>query len=165
MQVLVHLRRLIVATSVCTVVVLGGTFLVGSQRAQAGQRHVTHTCSATDKQFLQTVQSNLTELAYWSDSLVHAEVAPGVVVKQARNEAEQVAATGPSDPTLEQTRGLLRSMFRAYARAVAAKMHGGNAGSPMHTAYTLANDVHYLLVGVQPELAARGCDPAPLLQE
>ncbi len=165
MQVLVHLRRLIVATSVCTVVVLGGTFLVGSQRAQAGQRHVTHTCSATDKQFLQTVQSNLTELAYWSDSLVHAEVAPGVVVKQARNEAEQVAATGPSDPTLEQTRGLLRSMFKAYARAVAAKMHGGNAGSPMHTAYTLANDVHYLLVGVQPELAARGCDPAPLLQE
>lgn len=165
MQVSVHLRRLIVATAVCTVVVLGGTFLVGSQRAQAGQRHVTHTCSATDKQFLQTVQSNLTELAYWSDSLVHAEVAPGVVVKQARNEAEQVAATGPSDPTLEQTRGLLRSMFKAYARAVAAKMHGGNAGSPMHTAYTLANDVRYLLVGVQPELAARGCDPAPLLQE
>ena len=165
MQVSVHLRRLIAATSVCTVLVFGVTFLVGSQRAQAGQRHVTHTCSATDKQFLQTVRSNLTQLSYWSDSLVHAEVAPGTVVKQAKNEAAQVAATGPTDPTFEQTRGLLGSMFKAYARAVAAKMHGGNAGSPMHTAYTLANDVHYLLVGVQPEMAARGCDPAPLLQE
>jgi hypothetical protein len=33
----------------------------------------------------------------------------------------------------------------------------------MHTAYTLANDVHDLLAGAQPELAARGCDPALLL--
>jgi hypothetical protein len=124
---------------------------------------VSHTCSLTDKQFIQTVRSNLTQLAYWSDALLKADVDPKVVVKQAKAEAGQIDATRPSDPTLEQTRGLLRSMFTAYGRAVAAKIHGGNAGIPMHTAYTLANNVHDLLAGAQPALAARGCDPAILL--
>jgi hypothetical protein len=159
----VHPGRLIFATATCAVVVLGATFIVGSGRAQAGQRQVTHTCSATDKQFLQTVRSNMTQLAYWSDSLVHDDVAPGVVVKQAKAEADQVDATRPSDPTFEQTRGLLRSMFTAFAHAVYAKTHRGNAGAPMHIAYTLANNVHDLLAAAQPQLAARGCDPTILL--
>jgi hypothetical protein len=156
-------RRLIFATATCAVLVFGATFLVGSGRAQAGQRQVTHTCSVTDKQFLQTVRSNMTQLAYWSDSLMHEDVAPWTVVKQAKAEAAQVDATRPSDPTLEQTRGLLRSMFTAYAHAVFAKTHHGNAGASMYTAYTLANNVHDLLAGAQPQLAARGCDPAILL--
>ena len=164
MQVSVQMRRLIAATSACAAVVFGATFLVGSGRAQAGQRQVSHTCSAPDKQFLSTVSSNMTQLAYWSDSLVHNDVAPGIVVKQARAEAAQVDATRPTDPTFDQTRGLLRSMFTAYARAIEMKTHGGNAGAPMRTAYTLANAVHDLLAGAQPDLAARGCDPAPLLQ-
>jgi hypothetical protein len=159
----VHPRRLIFVTATCAVVIFGATFLVGSGRAQAGQRQVTHTCSATDKQFIQTVRSNMTQLAYWSDSLLHEDVAPGIVVKQAKAEAEQIGATRPSDPTLEQTRGLLQSMFNAYGHAVHAKTHGGNAGVPMHTAYTLANSVHDLLATAQPQLAARGCDPAILL--
>jgi hypothetical protein len=163
MQVTVHPRRLIFATATCAVVVFGGTFLVGSGRAQAGQRQVTHTCSATDKQYMQTVRSNMTQLAYWSDSLLHQDVAPGIVVKQAKAEAAQIDATRPSDPTFEQTRGLLRSMFTAYAHAVYAKNHHGNAGAPMHSAYTLANNVHDLLAGAQPQLAARGCDPTILL--
>jgi hypothetical protein len=160
----VQIRRLIAATLACAAVVFGATFLVGSGRAQAGQRQVTHTCSAPDRQFLNTVSSNMTQLAYWSDALVQNDVAPGVVVKQARAEAAQVDATRPTDPTLEQTRGLLHAMFSAYARAIAAKMHGGNAGVPMRTAYVLANAVHDLLAGAQPELAARGCDPAVLLR-
>jgi hypothetical protein len=163
MLVSVKPRRLIAATSACAVVVLGATILVGSGRAQAGQRPVEHTCSLTDKQFLQTVRSNMTQLAYWSDALLKNDVEPGVVVKQARAEADQVDATRPSDPTLEQTRSMLRGMFSAYARAVAAKTRGGNAGVPMHTAYTLANGVHDLLAGAQPALAAQGCDPAILL--
>jgi hypothetical protein len=163
MLVTVHPRRLIFATATCGVVVFGATFLVGSGRAQAGQRQVTHTCSATDKQFIQTVRSNLTQLAYWSDALLHDDVAPGIVVKQAKAEAAQIDATRPGDPTLEQTRGLLRSMFTAYAHAVYAKTHRGNAGIPMHTAYTLANSVHFLLADAQPQLAARGCDPTVLL--
>src|SRR3954447_4601052 len=103
MLVSVHPRRLIAATSICAVVVFGATFLVGSGRAQAGQRQVTHTCSATDKQFIQTARTNMTQLAYWSDSLVHEDVKPWIVVKQAKAEAAQVDATRPSDQTLEQT--------------------------------------------------------------
>jgi hypothetical protein len=44
------------------------------------------------------------------------------------------------------------------------RTRGGNAGEPMGSAYRLANDVHDLLAGAQPALAARGCDPAPLLK-
>ena len=164
MLVSVQIRRLIAATLACAAVVFGVTFLFGSGRAQAGQRQVTHTCSAPDRQFLDTVSTNMFQLAYWSDALVHDDVAPGVVVKQARAEAAQVDATRPTDPTFEQTRGLLRAMLTAYAHAIAAKMHGGNAGAPMRTAYLLANAVHDLLAGAQPELAARGCDPALLLR-
>jgi hypothetical protein len=164
MHLSVQIRRFIIATFVCAAVVFGGTFLFSSGRAQAGQRQVTHTCSAPDRQFLNTVSTNMTQLAYWSDSLVQQDVAPGIVVKQARAESKQVGATSPTDPTLKQARGLLERMFTAYARAIHAKFHGGNAGIPMRTAYLLANGVHDLLIGAQPALAARGCDPAMLLR-
>jgi len=164
MPVLVQMRRFIVVTFTCAVVVFGATFLVGNSRAQAGDRQVTHTCSAPDHQFLNTVSSNMTQLSFWSDSLVQNETGPGVVVKQARAEAAQVEATRPTDPTFEQTRGLLQRMFIAYARAIHAKFNGGNAGVPMRTAYLLANGVHDLLAAAQPDLASRGCDPAILLR-
>jgi hypothetical protein len=164
MQVTVRIRRLIGVTLACAVAVFVGTVMVASERAQAGGRPVEHTCSATDKQYLDVVSSNMVQLGYWSDALVHNDVEPGVVVKQARSEAAQIDAEQPTDPTLGQSQSLLRSMFIDYARAVAAKMHGGNAGLPMGSAYRLANDVHDLLAGAQPALAARGCDPAPLLQ-
>jgi hypothetical protein len=163
MQVTVQIRRLIAATLACAVVVFVGTVVVASGRAQAGGRPVEHTCSATDKQYLDVVRSNMMQLAYWSDSLVHNDVKPGEVVTEARSEAALIDAERPTDPTLEQSRSLLRSMFIDYARAIAARMHGGNAGRPMGSAYQLANDVHDLLAGAQPALAARGCDPAPLL--
>jgi hypothetical protein len=160
----VKMRRFMVVTFTSSVVVFGTTFIVGSSRAQAGQKQVTHTCSVLDRQFLDTVSSNMTQLTYWSDALVANDVEPAVVVKQARAEARQVGATAPTDPTLEQTRGLLRSMFTAYARAIYAKTHGGNAGVPMRTAYMLANGVHDLLAAAQPDLAGRGCDPTMLLR-
>ena len=56
------------------------------------------------------------------------DVAPGVVIKQAKAEAAQIDATRPTDPTLEQTRGLLRSMFTAYAHAIYAKTHRRQRG-------------------------------------
>ena len=165
MQVTVQIRRLIAATLACAGVVFVATVAVASGRAQAGQRAVIHTCSALDKQYLQAVSTNMEQLGYWSDSLVQNDVKPGVVVKQARSEAAQIDSMGPTDPTLAQSQTLLHAMFMAYARAIAARMHGGNAGAPMGAAYRLANDVHDLLVSAQPALAARGCDPAPLLQQ
>ena len=164
MLVTVQIRRLIAATLACAAVVFIATVVVASARAQAGQRKLTHTCSALDKQYLQAVSTNMMQLSYWSDSLVHNDVKPGVVVKEARSEAGVIDSMRPTDPTLDQSRSLLHSMFMDYARAIAARMHGGNAGIPMGAAYRLANDVHDLLVAAQPDLAARGCDLAPLLK-
>jgi hypothetical protein len=142
--------------------VLGASFLLGSGRAQAGK--VTHTCSAPDKQFLNTVRDNMTQLSYWSDSLVNHDVAPRIVVQQARAEAAQIDATSPTDPTLSTTRSLLRTMLLQYGAAIYAKFHNGDAGVHMQLSYTLANQVHDQLVAAQPGLAAQGCDVAPLFE-
>lgn len=163
MLVSVRVRRLIALMLVCAAAVLGMSIVLGSGRAQAGDK-VSHTCSAADKQFLGTVSSNMEQLGYWSTSLLANDVAPLVVVKQARSEADQVDATRPTDPSLKTTRTLLRTMFLQYAAAVWARSHGGNAGVHMQLSYTLANEVHGLLVDAAPELTPRGCNVAPLLE-
>lgn len=155
-----RLRRLTVATLACAVLVLGVSVLLGSSSAQGSS---SHTCSAPDKQFLQTVRANMDQLAYWADALRTSDVAPGVVVQQARSEAAQVAATGPTDPTLAMAKNLVRTMLIEYSRAVYAKFHNGNAGVHIQLAYTLANAVHDQLIRVQAPLASRGCDVTPLL--
>jgi len=157
----VHVRRLLAATLACAAAVLGASFLLGNGRAQGGK--VVHTCSAADKQFLQTVRENMTQLGYWSDALLQNDVAPRVVVKQARSEADQIAATSPDDPTLTTTRTMLQTMLLQYGDAIRAKFHGGDAGIHMKLSYNLANQVHYLLVGAQPALAAQGCDVSSLM--
>jgi hypothetical protein len=160
----VAFRRLIAATLVCASVVLGISFLVGSGRAapQPGGNGV-HTCSVTDKQFLVTVQSNMTQLGYWADSLTSGEATPAVVIKQARSEARQIEATGPTDRSMLTARSLVRKMFLEYAAAVRAKALGASPGVHVRTAYTLANSVHEILVQAQPGMTAHGCDLAPLL--
>lgn len=134
--------------------------LLGSGRAQGS---ATHTCSAPDKQFIQTVRWNMDQLQYWSNELQTNDVDPGTVVSQARSEAAQVAATGPTDPTLSITRNLIRTMFIEYSRAVYAKFHNGDAGVHMQLAYTLANTVHDELVSAEGPLTVKGCDVALLL--
>jgi len=156
----VRLRRLTVATLACAALVLGVSVLLSNGRAQGS---ASHTCSAPDKQFIQTVRWNMDQLAYWADELRSNGVAPGVAIKQARSEAAQVAATGPTDPTLAMTRNLVRTMLIEYSRGVYAKFHNGNAGVHMQLSYTLANSVHDQLVGAQGTLAGMGCDVAPLL--
>jgi hypothetical protein len=140
--------------------VLGISFFLSNGHAQV---KVVHTCSVADKQFIDTVSANMTQLSYWSDSLVSGDVDPPVVVHQARAEADQVDATRPTDPTLDKSRFLLKGMFMQYAKAVQAQIDGGNAGVYMGLSYTLANEVHDLLIGAQPVLAAKGCDPTRLL--
>jgi hypothetical protein len=158
----VPLRRLTIATFVVSAAVLGVSYFLSNGHAQSGR--ITHTCSAADKQFIDTVSSNMTQLSYWSDSLVSGDVDPPTVVHQAKAEADQIAATRPTDPTLGQSRDLLKGMFTQYAKAVEAKYDGGDAGVYMGLSYTLANEVHNLLVGAQPALAAKGCDPMRLVE-
>jgi hypothetical protein len=154
--------RLIVVTLLCATAVLGASTLAGKAGAQS--RKVSHTCSAADRQFINTVSQNMFQLGYWANELQSDSGTWREVVKQSIAESAQVEATRPTDPTLEKTRPLLQSMFHAYARAVRAKARGGNAGIPMGIAYQMANDVHDLLAAAQPALAGKGCDPTVLLR-
>jgi hypothetical protein len=137
--------------------------LVGAGHASAGSTPREHTCSAADKQFLQTVQSNMTQLGYWSDSLLSGDATPGIVIKQTGAESRQIGATSPTDSSLLTARSLLRKMFLEYGAAVHAKALGNSPGKHVRIAYTLANGVHDLLVGEQPQLVTLGCDVTPLL--
>jgi len=156
----VRLRRLTVATLACAALVLGASVLLSSGRAQGG---ASHTCSALDKQFIQTVSSNMDQLAYWADELRTDDVSPAVVIRQTHSEADQIEATGPTDPTLAMTRKLMHTMLVEYSRGLYAKFHDGDAGVHMQLSYTLANSVHDQLVGAEAPLAAKGCDVAPLI--
>jgi hypothetical protein len=157
----VRLRRLTVATLACAALVLGISVLLGSSSAQGS---AAHTCSAPDKQFIDTVRSNMEQLAYWGDELSTNDVVPSVVIQQARAEAAQVAATGPTDHTLALTRNLVHTMLIEYSRGIYAKFHDGNAGVHMQLAYTLANSVHDQLAGAETDLAAKGCDVGLLIK-
>jgi len=158
----VRFKRLAAATLATSAVVFGVSVLVANGRAQPAQSAL-FVCSAADKQFITTVSANLTQLGYWSDALVNRDVAPGVVVKQARSEAQQVAQTRPQDRTLHATRDLIGSMFLEYSRAVAVTADGLNADKHMTTAWRLARAVHDLLAGAKDGLGAQGCDISPLL--
>lgn len=165
MLISVRIRRLTAATLVCAALVLGVSVLLGTGRAQTSSAAtVKHTCSAADRQFLQTARDNMTQLGYWGDELVSGNATPALVIKQSRSESDQIAATRPLDPSLSTARSLLRKMFLEYGAAVHAKALGTSPGLHVQTAYTLANAVHDLLVSAQPALAPQGCDVAPLLQ-
>jgi hypothetical protein len=109
------------------------------------------------------VSSNMVQLGYWSDALVHHDAEPGVVVKQAKAEAGQVHATRPVDRTLLATRDLLGSMFLEYSKAVAVTASGRDAKAHMEHAWQLAHASHDLLAGAKAGLSRQGCDVSPLL--
>jgi hypothetical protein len=157
-----HLRRLTAATLASSAVIFGGSILVGQSRAQAGATP-TYVCSAADRQFVATVSSNMMQLGYWSDALVHHDVAPEVVVKEAKSESAQIRATRPTDRTLRATRDVLSSMFVEYSKAVAVTARGRDAQLHLNNAWRLAHASHDLLAGAKSGLGAQGCDVTPLL--
>lgn len=156
------MKRLSAAFLATSALVFGVSVLAGNGRAESAAS-VRFSCSAADKQFITTVSANLTQLSYWSDALISHDVAPGVVVKQAKSEAVQVGQTRPQDRTLHATRDLISSMFLEYSKAVAATSRGANADKHMVTAWRLAHAVHDLLAGAKDGLGSQGCDVSPLL--
>jgi len=158
----VRMKRLSAAFLATSALVFGVSVLAGNGRAESAAP-VRFSCSAADKQFITTVSANLTQLSYWSDALISHDVAPGVVVKQAKSEAVQVSQTRPQDRTLHATRDLISSMFLEYSKAVAATSRGTNADKHMVTAWRLAHAVHDLLAGAKDGLGTQGCDVSPLL--
>jgi len=130
---------------------------------RAGGAPVAHTCSATDRHFIERIQVNMESLGYWSASLTDGEAGPGQVIRQTKVAALSVDATRPTDPTLKQARQILRMMLTEYWQAVAARAHGRASGAHMMRAYGLANFAHDLLAQAQPGLAAKGCHIDALL--
>ena len=157
------MKRLSAAPLALSALVFGGSVLAGNSRASSGAQ-VSYICSAVDKQFIQTVSTNMVQLGYWSDALQSHDADPSVVIQQASSEAGQISATDPEDRTLHATRDLLTSMFLEYSKAVSASMKGNDASQHMQNARRLANSSHKLLAGAKNGLAAQGCDVSPLLQ-
>jgi len=124
---------------------------------------LAHTCSATDRQFIQVARTNMTALGIWADQYQSGDAQAGDVVREAERAAKTVHGMEPTDPSLEQTRRLMFGMLTEYAKAVQLQQHKGNAGPHMYRAYGLANYAHGVLENAQPALSSRGCDLSSLL--
>jgi hypothetical protein len=128
-----------------------------------GRAAVTHTCSATDRQFMSVAQLNMAALGSLSQDYLHGDAKPADVIDQTQTAEIGLANTNPSDPSLAKTRAIMRAMFVEYGRAIRADQHHKNPGKYIYRAYGLANFAHDVLADAQPGLMKRGCDVSPLL--
>jgi len=128
-----------------------------------GRAAVSHTCSATDRQFMSVAQLNMAALGSLSDDYLHGDAKPADVVEQTKTATFQLGNTNPTDPSLSKTRAIMRAMFLEYARAIHADAHHKNPGKYIYRAYGLANFAHDVLSDARPGLMKRGCDVSPLL--
>jgi hypothetical protein len=124
---------------------------------------VSHTCSATDRQFLGAAQLNMAALGTLSQDYLQGDAKADDVILQADSAVTSMLNTNPSDPSLSKTRTILRAMFLNYGRAIRADKHHHDPGKYIYRAYGLANFAHDVLANARPALAERGCDVSPLL--
>jgi hypothetical protein len=123
----------------------------------------SHTCSATDRQFIETARTNMTALGLWADQYLHGDAAAGDVIGETKQATQLMQATSPTDPSLSETRSLMTGMFTEYGKAIRADSRHKNSGPHMYRAYGLANFAHDVLEQARPALVERGCDVTPLL--
>ena len=154
------MRRLALTAAGLLTAVSLALFLATSVRANASVRH---TCSATDRQFIDTAKTNIAAIGLWGQEYLHGDARPGEVVSEAKQAAKIVMGTAPTDPSLSTTRSLLNGMFTEYGKAVHARAKHRDAGPHMYRAYGLANYAHGVLAKAQPPLFRLGCDLTPLL--
>jgi len=142
-------------------VLLCGIVLLGS--ACSSTARLAHTCSATDRQFIDTAQMSMTGLGLMSDQFQEGMGTPKDVASAAKLAARNVKATDPSDYSLRRIQVLMGAMFTEYARAMTAESKHKDAGPHIERSYGLANFAHDVLEQAAPALKARGCDVSPLL--
>jgi hypothetical protein len=128
-----------------------------------GTAAISHTCSATDRQFLGTAQLNMAALGTISQDYLQGEAKADDVILQTDSAVTSLLNTDPSDPSLAKTQKILRAMFLEYGRAILADKHHHDPGKYIYRAYGLANFAHDVLSQAKPALAKRGCDVSPLL--
>jgi hypothetical protein len=124
---------------------------------------VSHTCSVTDRQFMNVAQLNMAAIGSLSEDYLHGDAKPGDVIDQTKMAIVGLGNTDPTDPSLSKTRAILRAMFVEYGRAIRADAKHRNPGKYIYRAYGLANFAHDVLSDAKPGLMKRGCDVTPLL--
>jgi hypothetical protein len=145
---------------VCAVVILGTfTLFMGG----TGNAQIAHTCSPTDRQFIDVAQLNMAALSSTSEDYLHGDEKAGTVIAAAATSLKNIEGTYPSDPTLAKTRAILSAMFVEYGKAIRAAARHKDAGKYIYRAYGLANFAHDVLSQAKAPLKQRGCDVTPLL--
>ncbi len=128
-----------------------------------GNAAVSHTCSATDRQFLGAAELNMAALGSLSQDYLQGDAQADDVIMQTDSAVTSLLNTDPSDPSLSKTQKIMRAMFLEYGRAIRADKHHHDPGKYIYRAYGLANFAHDTLAQAQPALAKRGCDVSPLV--
>jgi hypothetical protein len=141
---------------------LGGISLMLATAGRA-RPNVVHTCSATDRQFIESARTNMTALELWSEQYQSGDTTGEEVSGQARAAEKIMRAMGPTDSSLRQTQRLVVGMLSEYALAVQLQERHRDAGPHMYRAYNLANYAHTVLVRARAPLSKLGCDVRPLL--
>jgi hypothetical protein len=141
--------------------VLGLTYTTTS-RAN-GSKHVVHTCTPTDRDFIETAKTNMAAIGLWGEQYLSGDAPAQDVADESERAAKIVSGTAPSDSSLAQARKLLVGVFTEYQKAMLQQARHRGAGKHIFHAYGLANFAHDVLVQAAPALARRGCDVAPLL--
>jgi hypothetical protein len=153
-------RRLGLTAAGLLVIVTVALALVTNGRAKP---NLVHTCSATDRQFIETARTNMTALELWSEQYQSGDASAEDVVGQANAAEKIMRATGPTDFSLRQTQRLVIGMLTEYAKGVQIHERHRDAGPHMFRAYGLANFAHNVLLRAQEPLAKLGCEVQPLL--
>ena len=125
-------RRLGLSAAGLLVIVTVALALVTNGRAKP---NLVHTCSATDRQFIETARTNMTALELWSEQYQSGDASGEDVIGQAHGASKGVQ---------------IHETHR-------------DAGPTMYRAYGLANYAHTVLLRNQRPLAKLGCDITPLL--
>src|SRR4051812_32238982 len=153
-------RRLGLSAAGLLAMVILALALVTSGRARP---NLVHTCSATDRQFIETARTNMTALQLWSEQYQSGDAEGAEVMSQAHAASKIVRAMGPTDFSLAQTQHLLVGMLTEYAKAVQLQERHPDAVPHMYRAYGPANFAHPVPLRAQPPLTKLGCDIRPLL--
>jgi hypothetical protein len=157
----VVVRRIGLSAAGLLVIVAIALALVTNGRARPNR--LVHTCSATDRQFIEAARTNMTALELWSEQYQSGDASAEDVVGQAKAAAKIMRGTGPTDFSLRQSRRLVMGMLTEYAKGVQLHERHQDAGPHMYRAYGLANYAHTVLPHAERPLGQLGCDVEPLL--
>jgi hypothetical protein len=128
-----------------------------------GEAGVVHTCYPVDRQFIVSAQLNMAALGEAADDYLRGNAKSAEVIGETNEAMRSLGNTRPADPSLTQTKIVLRAMFLEYAKAVQAEAHQHSPGKHIYRAYGLANFAHDLLDHERRPLEQQGCDVSPLL--